>query len=65
MASTWLLRRIIRQKRRWVRAVQDYRLWHVPTRCSAVFGCDCPCGYCKHDRRHVPGRLMMGKGRDV
>ncbi len=41
-------------KRRFRRAVQDYRMWHVDERCKPE-GCDCPCGYCKHDRRHVPG----------
>jgi hypothetical protein len=37
-----------------LRIREDYQQRHVPGRCQAG-GCGCPCGYCKHDRRHVPG----------
>lgn len=36
------------------RLVQDWRMHHVAERCQPS-KCTCPCGYCKHDRRHVPG----------
>lgn len=36
------------------RARQDYHSWPALERCTLT-GCDCPCGYCRHDRRHDPG----------
>lgn len=36
------------------RVAEDYRQVHVPERCQTG-GCTCPCGWCRHDRRHQPG----------
>jgi hypothetical protein len=39
----------------WIRTqIENYRQIHVAQRCVPGF-CDCPCGYCHHDRRHTPG----------
>lgn len=54
MSPSTRLRVLARLRQQLRRAVEDYRTVHVAQRCRSA-RCDCPCGYCRHDRRHVPG----------
>lgn len=54
LAMAYLMARSPRTRDLVTRAVQNYRQRHVAERCRPD-GCDCPCGYCRHDSRHVSG----------